>query len=276
MPFAFCDISDTDLCLDCAQLEALEPFDVILVVNALSGIGDIDGYLSYCRATNKLLIFDSAACFGNTYHDVRLGNFGDMEVFSFHASKVFPFGECGAITCRDEETYTHLRRFKCFGFYQQKNIDFLALNAKVSEVTAAYGMCILDRFSEIREHRIRMSKLYEDCLPDNVMVANPEKDNCAYVRQCFPVRFRDNIPVDVVQKSLEAKGIMTLRYYEPLHYYEYFKALASQEIITLPRTESAWNEMLCLPLTFDMKESDIRRICKTLEEVLCQVEDSVG
>jgi len=276
LPFVFCDISDNDLCLDCAQLKALEPFDVILAVNSLSGIGDIDGYLSYCQATNKLLIFDSAPCFGNTYHDVYLGNFGDVEVFSFHASKVFPFGECGAIICRDKETYRHLRRFKCFGFYEQKNIDFLALNAKVSELTAAYGMCILDRFSEIRKHRIRMSKVYVDHLPDNVSVANPEKDNCSYVRQCYPIRFHDNIPVVTVQEMLEAKGMVALRYYEPLHHYDYFKALASQHVINLPRTESAWNEMLCLPLTYDMKESDIHWICEVLEEALRQLEASIG
>ena len=275
LPFAFCDISDDDLCIDCNQLEAMEPFDIILVVNALSGIGDLDEYLSYAHENHKLLIFDSASCFGNTYRNVPIGNFGDIEVFSFHASKVFPFGECGAITCADEDAYNYLKRFNNFGFDEQKNISSLGLNAKVSELTAAYGLCILDRFSEIRRHRIYISSVYENCLPADTIVANPESDNRFFVRQLFPIRFKANVPIDAIQNMLKAEGVMALRYYKPLHHYDCFRVLADQQAISLPRTESAYNEMICLPLTYDMEESDIRWICKTLEQILHQFEEDV-
>jgi dTDP-4-amino-4,6-dideoxygalactose transaminase len=47
------------------------------------------------------LMFDASHGFGCTHGGTLLGNFGECEVFSFHATKFFNTFECGAVVTND-------------------------------------------------------------------------------------------------------------------------------------------------------------------------------
>lgn len=270
LPYRFADIAEDTLCVDASRLDEYGEADALVVTNALSGIGDLDAYRRWAESRGAALIFDSASSYGNTYRGRPLGNFGDIEIFSFHASKSFPFGECGAVFCADEAIERYMRRFKNFGFDSDKEIDFLGLNAKVSEVTAAYGLCILDRYEDIRSHRREMARLYESLLPRQVRIANRELEQCTFVRQFVPVRLPEGADPNVVQLLMSQKGISALRYYRPLHQIEIFKRGEAQGS-DLHVTERVWNSLICLPLTHETNASDVQFICSALEEVLASL-----
>ena len=54
-------------------------------------------------AHNLRVLYDAAHAFASTHQGRMIGNFGDAEVFSFHATKFFNTFEGGAIVTNDDE-----------------------------------------------------------------------------------------------------------------------------------------------------------------------------
>jgi len=94
------------------------------------------------------LLIDSAAGFGALDDGGRLlGSQGDTEVFSFHATKPFAIGEGGAVVSADPDIAERVKRLINFGIDPGSRVSlFDGLNAKMSELQAAAGLAMHDRF----------------------------------------------------------------------------------------------------------------------------------
>jgi dTDP-4-amino-4,6-dideoxygalactose transaminase len=103
-----------------------------------------------CADADVPLLIDSAAGFGALDQDGRLlGRQGETEVFSFHATKPFAIGEGGTIVTPDPDAAARLRQMINFGLDPNTHTSAVAgLNAKLSELGAATGLAMLDRFDE--------------------------------------------------------------------------------------------------------------------------------
>ena len=84
------------------------------------------------------VLYDAAHAFGcrSSPDAKRLGNFGNAEVFSFHATKFYNSGEGGAITTNSEEMAARCRYFRNFAFAGYDLVVGFGTNAKMSEVHA--------------------------------------------------------------------------------------------------------------------------------------------
>ena len=69
-----------------------------------------------------------------------IGNFGEAEVFSFHATKFINAFEGGAIVTNDAELAHTLGEMRNFGFRGDRGVAQLGINAKMSEASAAMGL----------------------------------------------------------------------------------------------------------------------------------------
>jgi dTDP-4-amino-4,6-dideoxygalactose transaminase len=77
-----------------------------------------------------------------------IGGFGDLEVFSFHATKVMNSFEGGAVVTNDDLLARTVRLMKNFGFTNYDEVSHLGTNGKMSEVAAAMGVTSLDALDE--------------------------------------------------------------------------------------------------------------------------------
>jgi dTDP-4-amino-4,6-dideoxygalactose transaminase len=105
------------------------------------------------------LLLDSAPGFGAVDEDgAALGSQGDTEVFSFHATKPFAIGEGGAVTTPDPELAARIGRILNFGIEpSSRESSEPGLNGKLSELHAATGLAVLDRFDAILAGRRRLA-----------------------------------------------------------------------------------------------------------------------
>ena len=71
---------------------------------------------------------------------VRVGNFGDCEVFSFHATKFFNSFEGGGVATNDDALADDIRRRANFGFIGYDNVVSVGTNGKMVEPCAAMGL----------------------------------------------------------------------------------------------------------------------------------------
>ena len=89
------------------------------------------------------LMFDAAHAFDCSYHGKMIGGFGDLEVFSFHATKFFNSFEGGMVATNDDNLAETIRSMRNFGFAGMDNVTNVGTNGKMSEVSAAMGLHIL-------------------------------------------------------------------------------------------------------------------------------------
>jgi len=158
-PLAAARVLDCDAqgFLDLDALAALpgDSYDGIVVTNLFGTASQVEDYEALAARTGKILLFDSATCFGSTYHGKPFGSLGAGEVFSFHHTKPCGFGEggCAVIPAEFENTFRSLINF---GLYKGINTGARSVNGKMSDVAAAF---ILDRLRH--RERIRAAHLQQ-------------------------------------------------------------------------------------------------------------------
>ncbi len=123
---------------------------------------DVQGLTELAQRHRLALLFDAAHAFGVTHGGRPIGNFGSCEVFSFHATKVFNTFEGGAISTNDDELAQRIRWMQNFGFSGLDQVDFIGVNGKMSEISAAMGLVSLESLGEFvdvnRRHHARYAE----------------------------------------------------------------------------------------------------------------------
>ena len=87
----FCDINPVDYTLDAEQLESriTERTSAIVPVHVYGNLCDVERMEQIARKYHLKVIYDAAHAFGETLDGRGVAEFGDVSMFSFHATKVF-------------------------------------------------------------------------------------------------------------------------------------------------------------------------------------------
>ena len=219
----FCDIKSTDYTIDEDKIEALITAETsaILAVHVY-GFPCATEKLEYIAKKHNLkLIFDAAHVFGVEYNGRSIANYGDISMFSFHATKVFNTIEGGALVYGNPELEKPLDLFKNFGIANAEQITEIGLNAKMNEFQAAMGLCNLEDFEQQIKSRSRLSDIYCDRLKQIPGIVLPEpsakmtRANFAY----YPILVDETIygvTRDVLYDKLAENNIYARKYFYPL------------------------------------------------------------
>lgn len=207
---------------------------------------------------NIPLIIDSAAGFGSYYtQNEKVGNRGDCEIFSLHATKPFSVGEGGLITSRNSKLINLCKQLTNFGFDDNRKITHLGINAKLSEINAAIGVRQLVGLDERLENRREALGLYKKYLnPDEyTFQTNSNASTVPFVTVLAPTikKAQDNL------KILINEGVECKQYYDPLTRQPFYK---DKGIIpdTLHVTDDIADRIMCLPLHDSMDKALITKI----------------
>ena len=106
-------------------------------------------------STYEHVVIDAAASLGADKIDLSDLPRGWVVVFSLHATKVLPAGEGGLAVFGDIDSARDFRAWTNFGFAGTRLSRMPAINAKMSEITAAYGLASLANWdTEMHDWRI--------------------------------------------------------------------------------------------------------------------------
>jgi dTDP-4-amino-4,6-dideoxygalactose transaminase len=212
---------------------------------------------SKCRRMDVPLIVDSAAGFGARASDgVPIGGQGDIEVVSFHALKPLSAGEGGAVFCRDEDVARTVTDIANFAFDENhQSTRAYALNAKISEPTAAIALASLDELDTAISIRRERAKEILDLLPERFdQQAGSELGTWQFV----PVVAPDAITRKAVREEGERREIGVRTYYDPLHLMPAFADCDRAD--HLHQTRMLGQRVLSLPMALDLDSSEIAAI----------------
>lgn len=217
------------------------------------------------------LIFDAAHAFGCSHNGTMIGNFGECEVLSFHATKFFNTFEGGAIVTNNDELADKLRLMRNFGFQGTDTVVYIGTNGKMSEICAAMGLTNLEAIEET----ISINRRNYDCyashlsaVPGLHLVEYPAAERMNY--QYVVVEVTDDFPVsrDVLVRILHAENVLVRRYFHPgCHDMEPYRSNSPHADLLLPNTESACRRVVCFPTGTAVNTEDLQQISDILQLV---------
>ena len=271
----FCDIDASTHSLDPAKVEQLiTPRTTgIIGVHLWGKPCDVDALTAIAKRHELKLLFDSAHAFGCSYKGRMVGNFGDAEVFSFHATKFLNSLEGGAVVTNDDGLAEKLRLMRNFGFTSYDRTDSIGVNGKMNEVSAAMGLTNLDSMDEFIAINRRHCKQYEDELAGLAGISllhydEGERSNYQYVVLEIDEAIT-GVSRDQLMQILHAENVLARRYFYPgCHRMEPYRTLYANEHISLPQTESVAARVLTLPTGQAVIPDTVRSVCEIIRVVL--------
>lgn len=268
----FCDVREENGTIDVEQLEALitEKTSAIVPVHVYGNPCDVVGIDALARKHNLKVVYDAAHAFGVELEGRGIGSFGDMSMFSFHATKVFHTVEGGAVCCREPAHLKALYKLKNFGIADAEHVVAVGGNSKMNEFQAAMGLCNLRHHGEEIAARRRLVARYRQGLAglEGVRVLLDEgpglKSNYAYM----PVFFDEavlGVNRDGIMEQLAERGIGTRKYFYPLATdYDCYKADYGRAKTPVARRIAAG--VLTLPLYSQLPEGKVEEVCGIIRE----------
>ncbi|MDB9521106.1 DegT/DnrJ/EryC1/StrS family aminotransferase [Dolichospermum circinale CS-1225] len=219
------------------------------------------------------LMFDASHAFGCSYQGKMIGNFGNAEVFSFHATKFMNTFEGGAIVTNDDNLNQKLRLMKNFGFSGFDNVIYLGTNGKMSEVSAAMGLTSLESIEEFIEVNRRNYYCYREGFADIpgitlFPVNEAEKHNYQYIVLEIDEELT-KVSRDFLIKILHAENVIARRYFYPgCHRMQPYRSYFPHSGLLLLETEKLTQKVLILPTGTTISENDINKICQILRLII--------
>jgi dTDP-4-amino-4,6-dideoxygalactose transaminase len=264
----FCDVDLATHNLDPMKVEAMiTPRTTgIIGVHVWGRPCAIESLTEIAQRHKLKLMFDAAHAFGCSYEGQMIGNFGEAEVFSFHATKFFNTFEGGAVTTNDDNLATKMRLMKNFGFAGHDNVIYIGTNGKMSEVSAAMGLTGLESLNEFIAANRRNYAAYRAGLQDIPgirLIAYDEAERCNY--QYIVVEVDEataGINRDELMRILQAENVLARRYFYPgCHQMEPYRSFFPHAGLLLPETERLAQRVMSLPTGTAVGQEEIAAVC---------------
>ena len=269
----FCDIDEKTLTIDPKKLESVITAKTtgILGVHVYGMPCDVYSIQEIADRYGLRMIYDAAHAFGTEIDGRGIGTFGDVSMFSFHATKLFHTLEGGALTFNAHHLKSRIDLLKNFGIKNEEEVILPGINGKMNEVQAAIGLINLRHLDDERRKRHNIVETYKKSLADikGLKVFEiPGDVRNSY--QYFVIRVTEEFGLSRDQVHLELKkyNVITRKYFYPLcSEYSCYRQLPSADPENLPIAHKIVKEVLCLPLYGNLKLDDVEKICDLIRNM---------
>ncbi|MFP3977874.1 DegT/DnrJ/EryC1/StrS family aminotransferase [Marinobacter sp. KMM 10035] len=239
--------------------------NAIVPVHVYGAPCNVEHFERIAEQKNLKLIYDASHAFGVNHHGSSLLSYGDASTLSFHATKIFHTVEGGGVVFRDKEVLRRAQSLINFGFSSDGEITGVGINAKMSEIHAAFGLSLLDDIDGLIARRVEIQELYQTELNGFVQFQQRAQEsnlNGSYL----PIVLASKEQRKTVELRLNFIDVKARRYFSPsLNMTRPFCDVGEKD---LPRSEDISSRVLCLPLYYELSDKDVLRICENLKRAI--------
>jgi len=262
----FSDIEPEHYNLDPLKVEEkITPWTkAILAVHVFGNPCNLEQLQEIASKHGLMLIYDAAHAFGVRVNNHPIGHFGDLTMFSFHATKLYHSFEGGMLTFRNSSFKKILNYLKNFGFENELEVVMPGTNAKMNEIQALMGILMLEYVDNIIEKRKKLTEIYRERLKEIPgIIFQTDILGVRHNYAHMPVRINENefeMSRDTLYNKFKSYNIFTRRYFYPLVCdYSCYKSVPVNDPLTVSRKVAL--EILTLPMYSDLHEDDVHKIC---------------
>ncbi len=269
----FVDIEPDYYTLDPEKVEAeITPWTTAILATHVYGHPcKLNRLADIARRHNLKLIYDAAHAFGVTVGNKSIAHFGDLNMFSFHATKLFHSLEGGMLIFKESGLKSKFDYLKNFGFKDEVEVVMPGTNAKMNEMQALMGSQVLKYLSEIIEKRARITEVYRERLREipGIRLVPPIPAGIDYNYAYMPIEVDEQefgMDREDLYETLKDWNVYARRYFYPLVCdYSCYRSVTVNGPLTVARR--AADRILTLPIYDGLELSDVEAICEIIKSI---------
>lgn len=222
---------------------------------------ELEKIQNFVKSKNLKWIEDCAQSVGVFFNDKHLGSFGDVAIFSTFSDKSFSSGEGGLITAKEDRIFKNIKLLRNQGRLSSGTFkhDSLGMNFRITDMQGALMYEQFCRWEEIRSQRQVTWKEYYKLFKE-IDIVNPQIfnkiDDSVPFRFAFTSKYKDTL-----EKIIQNSGISTRGFFMPMHLQP---KMAEYRIKDLKNSEKLWKTGLALPIHQEVKEYDILKVARAI------------
>lgn len=264
----FCDIEEDTFTIDPDKIEALitPETTAILPVHVFGNPCRVDKIQDIAHKHELKVIYDAAHAFGVEVDGKSIGNYGDISMFSLHATKIYHTIEGGALAFSNPYLKKRADELRNFGIMSEEKIMEPGINGKLNEIQAVMGLLLLKLVKQEIERRKEITYLYRELLQDILGITlSRDMDGVVHNYPYFVIRIdKDEFGLgrDDLHKRLQEYNVFTRKYFYPLcSHFDCYRHLPSAGAHNLPSAGKIAEQVLSLPLYGSLSNENVEKIC---------------
>ena len=275
----FADVDPQTGIIDPAAVEAaITPrTKAVIVVHLYGQLADMRRLRAICDRHHLALVEDAAHAIEAENDGVRVGELGDLTVFSFYATKTMTSGDGGAIAARDPAIAERLRRLRNHGVskdaasrhggrYVHWDMVEFGYKAAMTDIEAALLLPQIERLWRRREIRQSLVERYEKGLR-----GHPGVDLLSWSGRSGHHLFTVLVPRgrrDAVLDGLGERGIGAAVNYRAVHTLKFYRDRFGHAGDAFPVAADIGERTISLPLHTQLTDREVDRVVASLDETL--------
>lgn len=212
------------------------------------------------------IVEDNAQAFGavspvaglqGSFHTGALGNAAGL---SFYPTKnLGALGDAGAVTTDDGELAEVVRALGNYGSAERYVNLYKGVNSRMDDLQAAFLSVKLKYLDEDNRRRVAVAKAYSEHIHGKEIVLPEPGGEGEHIWHQYVVRCSER---DRLKSYLESEGVGTLIHYPiPPHKQQCYR---EYNRLSLPIAEQLADEVLSLPMSAYLNESDVLEIARII------------
>ena len=262
----FCDIEPETMTIDADKIESLitPNTSAILGVHVYGFPCDVERIEKIAKKHNIKVIYDAAHAFTTEINGRGIGTFGDITMFSFHATKLYNTIEGGCLTFNDPNLVKKIYNLRNFGIQSEELVEEVGINGKLNEIQAAVGLENLKLYKKEQEKREVVKQFYNENLSKIKGIRLPKMpDNTTDSYQYYPIVIEEDYPLtrNELYEKFKERNILTRKYFYPACTdYECYKNDLAVKLADLSVVNDLKHKVLCLPFYGSLKQEELEAI----------------
>jgi dTDP-4-amino-4,6-dideoxygalactose transaminase len=245
---------------------------------------DLDPLYDIAKKHNLRVIEDAAHAIGTEYKNIRIGGFGDIQVFSFHPNKNMTTGEGGCVAARDDRLISNVSLLRFHGMDREawdrfgkkgnQHYEIIAPGYKynMTDIQAALGLHQLKELDGFIRRRTELALRYNRLLvdwPQWTLPAAPAYSHLHAWHLYTPLINPDAAKMDrdEFMQGMKERNIGTGLHYHAVHLYRYYRKHFGFKHGDFPNAETISDRIVSLPLFPAMTDADQDRVIAAMADL---------
>ena len=276
----FADVDRDSLCLTAESIKKCitSKTKAVVVVDLLGNTPEWDEIIALCKKHNLKIIEDAAEGIGATYKGKKAGNFGDISLFSFNATKLIMSGQGGAVCTNNKDLYEKVKLLSHHGIDKEKTGKYywstvVGYNYNWTNIQAALALAQLRRIDELISYKTWLFNEYKKGLSaiDGLKFnTSSENVNPVYWISTVIVDKKYNLYKEDIIDAFIQYNIDIRPLFYPLSSMPPFKKfLIHAHMRDMNKVSYDLSDHgICLPNGNNLKSDDVKYICECFKKVL--------
>ena len=273
----FADVERDTLNIDPADIERkiTKKTKAIIPVHFGGHACRIEEIMEIAKKHNLYVVEDAAHAVGSEINGKKLGTFGEMGCFSFHAVKNMSIADGGMVTTNNKDYSERIRRLAWCGIdkstFARQNKDEYTWDYDVKEIgykfhlndiLSSIGIVQLSKVEKMNERRRQIWKKYNEGFKGLDFIECPvNKKGIKSSCHNYVAKINKGDRNDLIV-FLRKNGIAAGMHYKPVYLFPVYSHIKSN----CPVTDEVWTKMITLPVFPDMTDEQVNLVMEKVIE----------